>query len=587
MVIAACDDDQKALEASNLGHGVFTHHLLNAMCGDAADHMGEVTVHSLYEVVSREMASPEGARQDPVFGGRVRGRMILGTDFTPVLSAPRPEQEYEEIEAEARDYLDQYNHFRSEWNVDTWRDEGYFAACRKLEQVSAWFERKDQIEGLATRDDFRRSKNTLLRYQGELGIVETNTRTRWGVLDRQIGAGGFGKVWLVKGDENKRFAYKLYHSNELYDREKVKRFRNGYEAMRMLNYPSIVNVYDYSECPPGFVMDYIEGENLRDLGIGTFMEVIDIIRILSDSAEAIHHAHLSEVIHRDIKPENIVCQLGEDSVYRPYLTDFDLAWFSTQTQKATKTAMGVVYYAAPEQYVAFDPKVARSRTPALDVYSFGQLMYFCFTNRDPEPLNIELNVQRLSQKLLQSCPASAAEIVVRLYRACTRFDPAERTQGFDEIISSLSEVTQQLTHTDSGGTITTEQYSSEVAFQMTRELSERAVTSFFNASGTWQISLEWKGSANVRRNTNPVLSLYMKPSDRVSLENVPNERMRVILNRRIDNALSSYGNQARRRPGRRGDFEFFIEWLPKKLTREDALVLCDALRNVLSNLQST
>ncbi|RCG31146.1 hypothetical protein DQ384_10385 [Sphaerisporangium album] len=585
-VIAACAEDQRAWEVSNLGHGVFTYYLLSALLGDAADHTGSVTAHSIYDVISREMDSRDGHEQVPIFGGRIQGRMVLGQRLTPSLSPPRPEEEYARYEREAQSFLDGYNSFKAQFNLESWRTDGYFSACRKLEDISRWFEKKDQIEGMSTRNLYKRSRETLVRYQAELGMVETGTRLRWGILDEQIGAGGFGKVWKVASGGGNLLAYKLYHAYELHDKEKVRRFRNGYDAMRMLSDPRIVQVYDYSDCPPGFTMDYIDGSNLRELSLANFMDPVDIFAILHQSGEAIEHAHRHEVIHRDIKPENIICSLEEGGDYRPYLTDFDLAWFSTQTQKATKTAMGVVYYAAPEQYIAFDPKIARSKNPTLDVFSFGQLMYFCLTGRDPDPLNIESNSNYLGQILARRCPTKTAAMAIALYKECTQFDSSKRVQNFSHIVGSIGEITQELTHSSTETSISREEYSAELAFQMTRSLrSGEPSTTFVNASGGWQVSMEWKERAH-KRSSVPVLSMHIKPTRRMSLENVANERMRTILNRRIDSAISSYAARAQRHPGRRGDFEFFLEWRLDKITRADALVLSDILRSIFSSLDA-
>ncbi|SDJ38661.1 protein kinase domain-containing protein [Nonomuraea jiangxiensis] len=586
VVIAACASDQRAWETTNLGHGIFTFHLLEALLGYAADHTGDVTVHSLYEVVSREMASLDTWYQDPVFGGRVTGRVILGSRLTPVLSPPRPEQEYERIELEAQVHLEEYNRLRSA-NIDTWRASGYADACRRLESISDWFARKEQIQGLSQREGFRSAKNTLIRYQTELGLVEPGIRTPWGVLEKEIGGGGFGKVWLIADGKDRRQAYKLYHVNELSDREKVKRFKNGYDAMRMLNHDRIVKVHDYSSCPPGFVMDYIEGDNLRDLAPGTFMDPVSILYILQASADAIADAHKHLVIHRDIKPENIICSLREDGVYEPFLTDFDLAWFSTQTQKATKTAMGVVYYAAPEQYVAFNPKAARSRTPALDVYSFGQLLYFCFMNADPEPLNIGTNVEKLHRRLLSSCTAKATRLIVDLYKGCVQFAPEDRVSDFKSILAYLNEVMQELTYTDNDKKLEPDEYVNEVAFQITGRVPEEHFSSFFNATGNWEITPEWRDAPRLRAGVGQLLSLHFLPSTRMAMENMSNERMRLILNRRVDASLAPFRDQATRHPGRQGAFTFFLEWRPKNMSRTDALRLCEAIRSVIDTLQAS
>ncbi|GAB2514033.1 hypothetical protein GCM10026982_45580 [Nocardiopsis aegyptia] len=97
---------------------------------------------------------------------------------------------------------------------------------------------------------------------------------------------------------------------------------------------------------------------------------------------------------------------------------------------------------------------------------------------------------------------------------------------------------------------------------------------------------EWKEQTHTRRTQGDFLVVHFKPMRRVSLENTSNEKMRDVFNRRVDNAIASYGNRTTRRPGKKGEFEFFLEWRPDSLTRADVLDLCEALRKILGNLQS-
>ncbi|MFF0964219.1 protein kinase domain-containing protein [Streptomyces sp. NPDC003703] len=588
-VVAACTESQTAWEINNLGHGIFTYYLLYALTGAAADHTGSVTVHSIYEVISREMSKGRsGHDQLPVFGGRVRGRLLIGSGFTPELGPPPPDSEYERYESEAQGFLDSYNRFKSGFDITSWRSDGHYASCRRLEKISKWFDDKDRTQGLATRARYKQARDTLTRYQTELGLIEVDTKMKEGMVTRQIGAGGFGSVWKVvdPNAENNAYAYKVYHPHELHDREKVKRFRNGYDAMELLAHPQIVKVHRYSDCPTGFVMDYIDGSNLRELQPGTFMPPADTISILLKSAEAIEHAHLHGVIHRDIKPENIVCRYTNDGEYLPYLTDFDLAWFSTQTQRATKSAMGVVYYAAPEQYIAFDPKAAHSREPTLDVFSFGQLLAFCFVNRDPDPLNVTGNAEKLNNAVKAACSNESSSKLMQLYEDCVQFDPRQRVQDFSEIVGRLGEIHNELQHTELDVQITTAQYSKELAFQITRKAQRQEdISSFLSASGAWEASIEWREKPSGRE-YRPLLVLRLAPTRRVSLENVSNDRMRRILNRRVDQAIQPYRNKAARHPGQRGAYEVFVEWFPSRMIRSDTLELAEMLRRVFQALES-
>ncbi|RVU26171.1 hypothetical protein EOT10_11370 [Streptomyces antnestii] len=587
-VVAACTANQAAWEVNNLGHGIFTYYLLYALTGAAADHTGNVTAHSVYEVISREMAQGNHEHdQLPVFGGRVHGRLIIGDGFTPELGPPPPESEYERYEGEAQGFLDSYNKFKSAFDISKWRTIGHYDSCRRLEHIAKWFDEKDKIQGLYSRLRYRQARDTLTRYQTELGLIEVETRMKEGVVSKQIGAGGFGSVWkLESADEAGRaYAYKVYHPHELHDREKVKRFKNGYDAMQLLAHPRIVKVHRYSDCPTGFVMDYVDGSNLRELQPGTFLHPAEIVAILLKSAEAIEHAHAHGVIHRDIKPENIVCNYSDDGEYLPYLTDFDLAWFSTQTQRATKSAMGVVYYAAPEQYISFDPKAAYSREPTLDVFSFGQLLAFCFVNRDPDPLNVAGNAEKLGDSVKGSCSNETSSKLIGLYEDCVQFNPRERVQGFPEIVGRLGEIYNELQHTELDARITTAQYAKELAFQITRKAQRQdEATSFLSASGAWEVSVEWREKL-AGREFRPLLVMRLAPTRRVSLENVSNDRMRRILNRRVDQALQSHRNKAARHPGQRGAFEVFVEWFPSRMVRADVLELADVLRGVFSALE--
>lgn len=585
VVIAACTGVQPAQEATNLGHGVFTYYVLSALMGAAADHTGTVTAHSLYEVVSREMDSRDGHAQTPVFGGRIQGRMVLGNGFAPMLLPQRPEQEYADFEAEAQNHLNQYNRFKSNFDPTAWRSEGYYAACRKLEAVYGWFEKKDKIQGLSGRAVYRLARETLGRYQSELGLVESSTRTRWGTLEGVIGTGGFGKVWKVVKEDGGLLAYKLYHVNDLGDREKVKRFRNGYAAMRQLSHPRIVKVYEYSDCPPGFTMDFIDGSNLRELNPASFMDPSDIFAVLLICAEAIEDAHNHEVIHRDIKPENIICRLDANGVYQPYLTDFDLAWFTTNTQ-ATKTAMGVVYYAAPEQLIAFDPKAVRSRNPTLDVFSFGQLMYYCIVGQNPDPMRIAENCDRLSRKLVQSCSTEVSNAIVELYRRCTMFKPEERIQAFADVRSLVGEIKYSLTHSDLRAPISRNEYLREVSYLITKSLPNvEAPDTLTTLSGQWRINFEWRSDSR-RRGVVQLLRMHIEPTERVALQNRPNEKMRNDLNQRVDKTLVRKGvsDRAKRHPGNRGAFTFYLEWEMSRVDRQDARLLCDVLQSVLGSL---
>jgi hypothetical protein len=70
------------------------------------------------------------------------------------------------------------------------------------------------------------------------------------------------------------------------------------------------------------------------------------------------------------------------------------------------------------------------------------------------------------------------------------------------------------------------------------------------------------------------------------MENVKNDRMRRILNRRVDQAIQPYRSKATRHPGQRGTYEVFVEWFPGRMSRSDTSELAEMLRRVFAALES-
>lgn len=568
-VIAASLSSQVAWEEQNFGHGVFTYYLLQALCGDAADHEGFVTIHSVYDVISRNMGQLTGReeQQKPVFGGHIPGRLVLAGGMTPMLPPPAPEEDCARIETEAQRLLDEFLRWKLRFDTVEWRTSGYDLACRRLENIYEWFNRRKLVPGLGERPTFRQSQETLNRYRTELGLVETGMVVKEGRLETQLGSGGFGSVWKVTNDESGAAkAYKIYHTQEMDNAEKVKRFRNGYDAMALLSHPNIVKVHRFSSCPVGFTMDYVEGQNLRDLDPSVFMEPLDLVALLIDIASAVEHAHENDVIHRDIKPENIVCKLGGDGRYVPYLTDFDLAWFSTRTQNATKSALGVIFYAAPEQYSAFDPKAAIRKSPSLDVFSFGQLLYFCFVGRDPDPVRLSRNLSDLQKAARGQGSNEAMRQLSALYKDATEWSPADRIQNFGTILERLWKIKDELSYTRGDEPLTKESFLAELIYQLTNDPRDPGEPEFTSRSGNWRVHFEW-GSKTFRGITGPALTMQFNPNGRIGFENMANERMRRILNERVDTALRPYKPNATRHRGQKGAFEVFVEYGPVRLDR--------------------
>lgn len=71
LMITACDDDQVAREDRRLGHGVFTHYLIETLKSPALT-QDTISVHMLYEEVANSVRRHTNGRQIPILNGRSR-----------------------------------------------------------------------------------------------------------------------------------------------------------------------------------------------------------------------------------------------------------------------------------------------------------------------------------------------------------------------------------------------------------------------------------------------------------------------------------------------------------------------------------
>jgi len=158
------------------------------------------------------------------------------------------------------------------------------------------------------------------------------------------------------------------------------RFLKEAKISGRLQHPNIVTVYDVGE-DEGVLylaMEYISGGSLsqRLAEPGSF-PLIERIRVLSEVADALAHAHQRGVLHRDVKPANIL--LTDSSAAK--VTDFGIGKLLTGDTDLTTTGqmIGSPAYMSPEQ-VRGDKLDVRS-----DIFSLGVVLYQTLTLRKPFP----------------------------------------------------------------------------------------------------------------------------------------------------------------------------------------------------------
>ena len=190
-------------------------------------------------------------------------------------------------------------------------------------------------------------------------------------LVRRLGAGAFGEVWLARHlDLRVERALKIPT-----DPDYVRQLRHEAQIQCAVDHPNVVETHELylRHDPPHFVMDYVEGQDLRrrleEHGPPSPQEAL---WVLSQVLEALAAAHARGVLHRDLKPENVLVTPGG----RVKVADFGLGRVQADVARSLvlsgslqtsggRSVSGTLEYMSPEQ------KAGAAPDPRDDLYAVG------------------------------------------------------------------------------------------------------------------------------------------------------------------------------------------------------------------------
>jgi len=215
--------------------------------------------------------------------------------------------------------------------------------------------------------------------------------------------------------------------------EYARQFRLEAVILANLRHPNLPRVTDHfviGDQGQYLVMDYIEGEDLRQRmeRVGNINED-EAILLGAAMCDALTYLHTRKppILHRDIKPGNV--KITPDG--HIFLVDFGLAKVLHGNQATTTGARAMTPgYSPPEQY-------GTARTdPRTDVYSLGATLYASLTGIIPEDGlaramdNTQLTPLRKRNSKVSRRLAAAIEKAMGI-------DPADRFQNAEEFKRSL------------------------------------------------------------------------------------------------------------------------------------------------------
>lgn len=219
-------------------------------------------------------------------------------------------------------------------------------------------------------------------------------------LDRMIGRGSVGEVWLARDTAADRsVALKILTITAAEDPDYRRRFEREARIGASLSNPHIVPIHDFGEQDGRLFLDmaHVPGTDLaRRLRPGP-IGVTEAVDIVSQIAEALDAAHAAGLIHRDVKPANIIVHASGFA----YLIDFGIARAPNQTTiTATGFTVGTLAYMAPERFTG--QADARS-----DIYSLACVLFECLTAQ--RPFGDTDPVQQLHAHLREDPPRPSAD----------------------------------------------------------------------------------------------------------------------------------------------------------------------------------
>src|SRR5262249_23583252 len=148
-------------------------------------------------------------------------------------------------------------------------------------------------------------------------------------VDRKVGAGGMGEVWLGEHVAvGVPVALKRLLPEPGVDHEVATRFKREAYLLGKVRSDYIARILDFvtdETFGAVLVMEFIQGDSLAKVLQYRKLSVEETIELGADVASALVDLHRAHIVHRDLKPGNVILQPLPDGTKRAVLVDFGVS----------------------------------------------------------------------------------------------------------------------------------------------------------------------------------------------------------------------------------------------------------------------
>jgi len=257
----------------------------------------------------------------------------------------------------------------------------------------------------------------------------------WKVL-YLVGAGTFARVYRAAHvDTNDVKAVKVLRKRYADDELTRERFEREAKTVMKLRHPNIVPIHevDMQRNQLYMVMDFIEGQNLRDfVRTHNTVQVMKVLKIIRDVCSGLDYAFRQGIYHRDMKLSNILLS----SSGRASIVDFGLAGVDEEAR--TK-----LFHPRSVDYAGLEKTTNVSRNDKRsDIFFVGCMTYQMLTGKSPL-LETRERIRRMSPERyrdiepINGLAPHLPRRVVLMVNHFMELDPERRPQTPGEAVEEI------------------------------------------------------------------------------------------------------------------------------------------------------